>query len=102
MKKDKKKIIYAIISITIVTALVIGSIFILKSINSPTATQTQETVTKETANNLKKSGITKVFTDPVSARAELVKARQQYLDLKDNNGVTDVDALIYQIDHPSK
>ncbi len=97
----KKIIIFAVVSIVIV-ASVVGSIYILKSINSGSTTQTQTPATKESADNLKTSGVKVLHSNPTSARDSLVKARQQYLDLKDNNGVTDVDALIYQIDHPSK
>ncbi|MEI7917874.1 MAG: hypothetical protein WCH58_00635 [Candidatus Saccharibacteria bacterium] len=102
MNNKKKLIIFALVLIVIVSVVAIGSVFIIKSTNKNGADQIQSNATKASTDAIKTSAAKVISSDPVSARALLEKARQQYLDLKDTNDVVDVDALIYQIDHADK
>ena len=100
MLKDKKKlIIYISMAVLIVIIIAIATVFILQSSNN-TTTKTQAVPTKATAAALILDAVKILNSNPTKAKTILQQADQQYKSLKDVNGATNAESLIWQIDHP--
>ena len=104
MLNNKKKFIYIAIAIVLVVAIATGTVFILKSSNknSTTQTQTKTIPTKAATDSLVTDVLKIISTDPTKAKTMLQQASQQYKDLNDKYGVSNVKMLLDQIDYLSK
>lgn len=100
MIKVKKQFIYIIAMVIVVVAVAIGTVAVLKISNNTAQTQTKVTPTIETVDALMKSAAS--TNDAAKAKAILLEARQQYVDIKDQDRVNAIDAMILMIDSPGK
>ena len=100
MIKIKKQFIYTIIVVIIVTVAAIGTVVVLKISNNTTQTQTKVAPTKKTADALMKSAASS--NDAVKAKAILLQARQQYVEINNQDRIRAVDAEILLIDSTPK
>lgn len=103
MFKNKKT---RLIAISLVVVLIVATVTIVvlmktksntNSTNQPAKQTTQ--VTKSTADALKLDAMKILSTDPTKAKTILEQAKTQYQELKDNNGVSNVDSQLYLIEH---
>lgn len=100
----KKKIIYIAVAVVLVAILATGTVLILKAVNGSKAdsskTQTPVPTAKEQADTQMTNAIQTLHSDPVKSKELLLQLRQKYKDIGDTNGVINVDAQIFLIDHP--
>lgn len=107
---NKKRIIYIAAIVLVVAVIAVGTISILRISGTKTTnnskdttnsqTKTQTTATKTTADSLLSQGIKAIDSKDIpKAKTLLKEARQQYVELKNNNGVSNVDAELYYADH---
>ncbi|HZJ34716.1 MAG TPA: hypothetical protein VFD55_01740 [Candidatus Angelobacter sp.] len=95
----KQKIIYIAVAIVIVAAITVGAIFAFKSINS-NSNSNKVTPTAETATSLKDQGVAAEKTNSTDEAKRLFQeAKQQYEAIGDTNGVVDMNAKLYLIEH---
>ena len=103
----KKKIIYIVLAVIFVVIIAAGTVFIMITINNgnksiinksatPTLTAQQQLDTQMTG------AVQILHTDPVKSKELLLQLRQKYTDMGDTNGVVNVDAQLYYIDHATK
>ena len=104
--KNNKKIIY--VAIPMLLVIVVVSIFIIvkpstNKKSSPDSGQTNPIISKATAKATADAQVTdslKIFkTEPTKAKSILQQARQKYVDIKDTNGVSNVDSLLCIFDN---
>lgn len=108
MTNSKKKVVYILIAVLLVIAATIGTILILKAVSdgsarkSPDTTQNPSTSTKAQADILTEQALQAVQNNENDkAKDLLLEAKQQFKDLNDINGVINIDAQLYLIDHPN-
>jgi len=95
----QQKIIYAIVAVVVVTAISVGTVFLIRSINNDTS-QKKVIPTAETADSLKTQAIEANKTNATDkAKALFQEAKQQYQELGDTNNVIDTEAQLYLIEH---
>ena len=100
MLKNNKKIVYIILILLLVIVVATGTIFIINSSNNKSADQseTKATTTIATAATLVLDAQKIIKTDPTKAKTILTQARQQYVELKNDNGISNVDSLLCLFD----
>ncbi len=98
----KKQFIYIIAIVIAVVAVAIGTVIVLKISNNNTTsnTQTKSAITLGTADTLMKSSAS--TNDPVKAKEILLQARQQYVEINNQDRIQAVDAMILMIDNTPK
>ena len=107
---SKKKIIYIVISIILITAIIIGSIFIFKSINNSNRDQTIGISDKPAADKIKKMAIEALDNNITQAKALFQTAKRQYEYIHDNAtdtathdaaqaDIIDCEAQLWMIEH---
>ncbi len=102
MIKIKKQFIYIIATVVVIAVIAISTVAVLKISNiTASQSQTKTNVTKETADALMKSSAS--TNDATKAKEILRQARQQYVEIKDQDRIQAVDAMILMIDNtPNK
>lgn len=100
----KKKIIYIAIAVVLVAIMAIGTVWILKAVNGnktdSSKTNTPVPTAKELTDTQMTNAIQTLHSDPAKSKELLLQLRQKYKDMGDTNGVINVDAQIFLIDHP--
>lgn len=101
----KMKIIYIAIAVVLVVLMAIGTVLILKSVNGSKTSDTNKTQTptasaKETADKQMVEAVQSLHNDPTKAKEVLLQLKQKYKDMGDTNGMINVDAQLYLLDHP--
>ena len=99
------KIIYITIAVVLVASIATGTVFILKSVGGSKTTDTNKTQTpapsaKEAADTQMTEVVQSLHSDPTKAKELLLQLKQKYKDMGDTNGMINVDAQLYLLDHP--
>jgi outer membrane protein assembly factor BamD (BamD/ComL family) len=93
MLKDKKKIIYVIISIILVGALIFGTAFTIKTISD--TTKTPVVTAKQKADSIKTQAIAALKAKDTAKAITLFKqANQQYTAINDGTNEVDTNAQL--------
>ena len=103
MKNAKKLVKYFITVVVVVIVIAVSTVAILKILNNTASnsnTQTNVVPTNETADALIVSAAS--TNDAAKAKELLLQARQQYVDINDQDHVNAVDAEIKMIDNVLK
>jgi hypothetical protein len=100
MIQTNKKFIYIAIAAVIIIVAVGITIFIANTSNNSGDTQSEtKMIITDATTAILVLDAQKIFkTDPTNAKIMLEKARQQYIDLKNDNGVSNVDSMLCLFD----
>ena len=103
MFKNKKRLIYIVVTILVVIAVAVGVFFLFRAIgNTSTNNTKQQTnlVTKATADSLKEQALkAELANDTAKAKTLFEQARDQYKQLNNTEGVVDTEAQLYLINN---
>lgn len=108
INSKNKMIIIIIAAVIFVVAAGTGTALIIRSTQKTQTTQTPQiqpktqVSAKEAADTLTLEAVKIINSDPASAKTKLEQARKQYQDIKDANGVANIDSQLYLIAHQSQ
>ena len=98
MKPNIKKTLIIPAAVLLVVAIAVGIIFALKASNVGNNSNT--VITNESADALKSQAVEALATDKEKAKDLFEEAKAQYEKLEDQDGIVDMEAQIYLLDHP--
>lgn len=93
---NNKGLTYIIFVGLLLTAIVIGVVFMQKISNDISKDQNP---IQTSANTLKTQAIQLLHSNPARAKTLFQQARQKYQEISDRNNIVDVEAQLYLIEH---